>query len=97
MKKLLFGLLLVPTLCFAETWILKNKGGGEITLTKETCKADNGAYPSLSHAYTWTNEMYQEGCWLVMDGNVHIIWVNKDNSRDRRVYPIDSFHKKENY
>lgn len=94
--KVLFGIL-ISTSAFAEAWVLPNTGGGEITLTSQTCKADGGKYPSLRHAYSWTNKIYFEGCWLIQDGNVHIIWVFSDGSRERRVYPIESFNKKGSY
>lgn len=97
MKKMLVLVLLslsVATSVRAETWVMPNQGGGEITLTAKQCTADNGAYPSLRHAYSWTNKIYFEGCWSVIDGNVHIVWVFKDGSRERRVYPVDAFNKK---
>ena len=93
MKKILvlLALLSASIAVRAEAWTMPNTGGGKITLTKETCPVDNYAYPSLKKAYTWTNSFYQEGCWYVIDGNVHIVWVNKDGSRDRRVYDINGF------
>ena len=96
MKKILvlLGLLSVLTSVKAETWVMPNQGGGEITLTNKQCTADNGAYPSLRHAYSWTNQIYFEGCWSLIDGNVHIVWVFKDGSRERRVYQAVSFSKK---
>lgn len=98
MKKVI-GAFFVLTLSFAanaESWYMPNKGNGEITLTKEACYADNQEYKSLSKAYTWTNQIYLEGCWTVIDGNVHIIWVSKDGSRERRVYNITSFIRRAN-
>ena len=95
MKKLLLTFLLsFATSVNAESWYMRNTGGGEITLTKEACYADNQQYTSLSKAYTWTNAIYLEGCWTVIDGNVHIIWISKDGSRDRRVYNINNFVRK---
>ena len=88
---LLVSLLSATTNVNAEAWVMPNTGGGKITLTKEACPVDNYAYPTLRKAYTWTNSFYQEGCWYVIDGNVHIVWVNKDGSRDRRVYDINGF------
>lgn len=95
MKKLL--LILGATLALnanAETWVLPNTSGGEITLTSQACKADNGQYASLKHAYTWTHEAYVEGCWTVVDGNVHIVWLMSSGKRERRVYSLSSFSKK---
>ena len=52
MKKLLFVLGLILTLnAHAESWVMPNEGGGEITLTNKQCTADNGAYPGLKKAY----------------------------------------------
>ncbi len=94
MRKLLLGLLLCAGVAHAETWVMPNQGGGEITLSDQTCKADGGKYTALKHAYSWTNQIYFEGCWLIQDGNVHIIWVHDDGSRNRRVYPVGAFSKK---
>ena len=94
MKKILFGLLLCAGVVQAETWVMPNQGGGEITISSDTCKADGGKYTALKHAYSWTNQIYFEGCWLIQDGNVHIIWVHKDGTRERRVYPPSAFNKK---
>lgn len=89
------GLLLsVATAVKAETWVLPNTSGGEITLTSQACKVDNGRYESLKHAYTWTHEAYVEGCWTVVDGNVHIVWIMSNGTRERRVYSLGSFSKK---
>lgn len=99
MKKILvlLGLLSVLTSVKAETWVMPNQGGGEITLSSDKCKADGGKYTALKHAYSWTNQIYFEGCWLLQDGNIHIIWVFTDGTRERRVYSINSFNKKANY
>ena len=95
MKKLLFVLGLVLALnANAESWVMPNEGGGEITLTSSTCTADNGAYPALKKAYAWTNKIYFEGCWTVIDGNVHVVWMAPNGSRPRNVYPISSFTRR---
>ena len=96
MKKILVSLALLSALTAvkAETWVMPNQGGGEITLTDQTCKADGGKYTALKHAYSWTNQIYFEGCWLIQDSNVHIVWVHRDGTRERRVYPPSSFNKK---
>lgn len=76
---------------------MPNQGGGEITLSSDKCKADGGKYPALKHAYSWTDKAYFEGCWLLQDGNIHIVWVLLDGTRERRVYPPNSFSKKASY
>ena len=97
MKKLLLSLMLVSGVANADVWVMPNNGNGEITITTDVCKADNGAYPALKHAYTWTDKTYFEGCWGVIDGNVQIIWVHHDGNRVRRGYPLGAFNKKQTY
>ena len=97
MKKLLLALALLTGVAQAQTYVMPNNGGGEITLTTQTCKADNGAYTQLKHAYTWSNSVYMEGCWALIDGNVHITWLHSDGTRARRVYDPKYFTKKETY
>ena len=94
MKKLLLSLLFVAGVAQADTWVMPNQGNGEITLTEQTCKADGGKYTALKHAYSWTTSIYFEGCWMIQDGNIHIIWVFSDGTRERRVYPLSAFSKK---
>lgn len=93
MKKILVSLLLCLSAVHAsaEVWVMPNTGGGKITLTKEACPADNYRYTALKKAYTWTNALYIEGCWAVIDGAVHITWMHSDGTRERRVYDIKSF------
>lgn len=97
MKKLLLTLALLTGVANAQTFVMPNSGGGEITLTSDACKADGGKYTSLRHAYSWTNKIYFEGCWALIDGNVHITWMFSDGTRERRVYPPSAFTKKETY
>ena len=95
MKKLLLTLaLFVSFNSYADTWFMTNQGGGEITLTDTTCKADNGKYPALKNAYSWTNKIYFEGCWAMIDGNVHVIWMLPSGERPRNVYSPSSFTRK---
>lgn len=95
MKKLLAALaLLVSINAYAESWAMPNEAGGEITLTSESCKADNGAYPQLKKSYSWSNKIYFEGCWAIIDGNVHVIWMLPSGTRPRNVYNINSFTRK---
>lgn len=92
MKKLLIALgLLLSVNAYAESWVLRNNGGGEITLTKRQCELGGKVYPNLNEAYTWTNQLFIQGCWSVIDGNVHIVWAFSDGSGTRNVYPIANF------
>ena len=98
MKKILVSLLLLLSAhASAETWVMPNDHGGEITITDQTCKADNGRWTSLKHAYAWTNKAYIEGCWTMIDGNVHITWIFSNGNRERRVYSPSGFNKKSSY
>jgi hypothetical protein len=95
MKKLLVALGLVLSItAHAESWVMPNQGGGEITLTDRQCEADNGAYPALKKAYSWTNKIYFDGCWTVIDGNIHVVWMLPNGTRPRNVYPIGSFTRR---
>ena len=95
MKKLLLILGLTLALNVnAESWVMPNTGGGEITLTDQQCTADNGAYPSLKKAYSWTNKTYIDGCWTILDGNVHVVWMLPGGTRSRNVYNINSFARR---
>lgn len=95
MKKLLAAVALLVSLnAFADTWVLRNNNGGEITLTSDTCKADGGRWDKLKHAYSWGTGIYFEGCWAIIDGNVQVTWVLPDGTRPRRVYSISEFSRK---
>lgn len=96
MKKLLLALaLLVSISAHAESWVMTNEGGGEITLTSNACMADGGQYSAkLKKAYTWTNQIYFEGCWGIVDGNVHVVWMMPSGNRPRNVYNINSFSRR---
>lgn len=98
MKKLLLSLLLVSGAVNADVWVMPNEGNGEMVITTDACKADNGKYAgALKHAYTWTDKIYFEGCWGYIDGNIHITWIHPDGNRVRRVYPLNAFSKKQTY
>ena len=85
MKKLLFGLfVLVSGSVMADTWVLQNNGGGQIVLTDRKCPG----HPTLNESYTYTNSIYLNGCWAIMDGKVHVVW---DKGQGRRVYELNDF------
>jgi len=91
MKKLILGLLLVSSAAWADSWYMANQGNGEIVITDQVCKREK----ALKHAYSWTEKIYFEGCWAVIDNNIHIVWFNSDGTSTRRVYRITDFTKKE--
>jgi hypothetical protein len=95
MKKLLLALGLALSLsAHAESWVMPNNGGGEITLTKRQCEYNGKVYGNLNEAYTWSNQVFIPGCWSVVDGNVHIVWAFADGSSARNVYPITRFTRR---
>lgn len=91
MKALLAVLLAAVSLnAAADSWSMPNKGNGEIVLTDVQCKG----YKELFQAYTYTNSGYWDGCWTIIDGDVHIGWKNPNGTVDRRVYKITDFEVK---
>lgn len=84
MKKLLIALLLISSSAMADTWTMKNNGGGQIVLTDRKCEG----FKHLNQAYTYTNDAYLDGCWTLIDGKVHIAW---GKNQGRRVYEINDF------
>lgn len=69
----------------ADTWVMNNNGGGKVVLTDRKCK-DKDA-PTLYQAYTYTNQVYLDGCWALVDGKVHVSW----KGQGRRVYEMNDF------
>ena len=75
-----------------QLFVLPNKGGGEITLTGRQCVINGQNQPELREAYTWSpSSSYEKGCWAIIDGNVHILFLT---SKERRVYRIEDFEVK---
>ena len=76
--------------------VAPNQDGGEIVLTTRNCEADGknftAEYPNLRQAYTYGNNVpYKEGCWTIIDGNVHVLYFHNNS---RRVYPLDGFRRR---
>jgi len=95
MKKLLIALLLISGVANAETVAtLPNQAGGKIVLTNETCKdpATGEIYSALRRAYNYSSAGgSSEGCWLLEDETIVVVWVNSNGSRDRSRYPLANF------
>jgi len=88
-----FVLLLAAAPVFGQVYVLPNKGGGEITITGRPCVIKGQNHPELREAYTWSpSAPYEKGCWTIIDGMVHILFLDTNN---RRVYAIEDFQKKE--
>ncbi len=84
MKKLLLALLLVSGSVMADTWVMPNNGGGQVVLTDRLCKG----YKSIYYAYSYTDKVYLDGCWGLVDGKVHVAW---EKGQGRRVYNMNDF------
>jgi uncharacterized protein YxeA len=92
MKKILAILLFVPILAQAATIAtMPNRAGGKIVLTDEVCKHNNKVYDNLKRAYNYGTQGYTtEGCFVVEDETVVIIWL--DNSAEPKMrYPAENF------
>jgi hypothetical protein len=61
------------------------RAGGKVVLIDRVCNQKDAK--SLRYAYTYTDKAFYEGCWVLMDGKVHVVWGKKE----RRVYEINSF------
>lgn len=99
MRKILsIAALSVFTGCAANVkaqsvFVIPNKGGGEITVTDRPCIINGENKRTLREAYTWTpNHALEKGCWTLVDGMVHILFLE---SGQRRVYPIEDFRQKQ--
>ena len=80
----------------AQVLVSPNNDGGEIVLTMRDCEADGvnytKQYPHLRQAYTYGDRTpYREGCWTLIDGNVHVLYFHNNS---RRVYPMDGFTRR---
>ena len=84
MKKLLICMLFISSSAMADTWVMPNQGGGQVVLTDRKCQG----YKSLFYAYTYTENVFLDGCWTLLDGKVHIAW---DKRQGRRVYNLNDF------
>lgn len=94
MKTILAGLILLAASAVqAQVFYLPNRGGGEIVLTARACIVNGQNYPGAREAYTWTpNSRKQQACWEIIDGNVHVIYID---TRQIHVYRIEEFQRKE--
>lgn len=90
---LCFALLGGSKACLAEAIAsMPNQGQGKIVLTNDACKVDGKTYSSLYRAYNYTVEGYgSEGCYVVEDDTVVVIWRKSDGTSQRMRYPLDNF------
>ena len=94
MKKLLAGLLMVPSVAFAAAFSMPNQNGGEIVITDRVCSYKDQDFKSLRAAYSYWNGGFIEGCWLIVDDMVRIIWIRDGGGSDTRVYNFSDFRPK---
>jgi hypothetical protein len=92
LKHLLLLAFLFPTLAQAGAIAtMPNRAGGKIVLTDEACKHNSKVYENLNRAYNYGAQGFTtEGCFLVEDETVVIIWL--DNSAEPKMrYPAENF------
>jgi len=90
--KALIALLLIPSVAAAEAYSVPNQNGGEIVITDRPCVVNNKTIENLMEAYSWGKGPMMKACWRVVDGDIHMIFLDDG---DRMVYPIRAFKKKE--
>ena len=101
MKKIL-ALLLLSLSAHASAEMLAwlgNQAGGRIVLTDEVCidPVTKERYDQLKRAYNYgSSGGTSEGCYLLEDESVVVIWVNS-RSRDKSRYPLENFTFNKNY
>jgi hypothetical protein len=83
MKKLFLILAIVSNMAQADTWVMPNQGGGQVVLTDRLCQG----YKNLYYAYTYTDRVFLDGCWRLLDGKIHIVYENGE----KRVYEASDF------
>ena len=94
MKKLLVALIMVPSVAFAAAFSMPNKNGGEIVITDRVCSYKDQDYKTLRAAYSYWNGGFIEGCWLIVDEMVRIIWLREGGGYDVRMYNFTDFSPK---
>lgn len=91
--RLLLALLFMPVVALAESWSMPNQNGGEIVITDRNCFYKGEDYGPLKQAYTHWNGGYIEGCWLLEDGMIKILWQDPKGITPR-MYKIEHFTQK---
>jgi hypothetical protein len=96
MKKLLIALAMVPTLALANSFSMPNQNGGEIVITDRPCTFKGKTYDPLKHAYSYWSNGTLNGCWMITDNMIEIIWFveHGEPEKNRRFYNPESFKRK---
>jgi hypothetical protein len=101
MKKIV-ALLLLSLSAHASAEMLAwlgNQAGGRIVLTDEVCvdPVTKERYDALKRAYNYGSAGgTSEGCYLLEDESVVVIWVNT-SGRSKSRYPLENFTFNKNY
>ena len=103
MRKILIDTLLAGLMGSASAEMiasLPNKAGGRIVLTDQICKdpVTDEIYSQLRRAYNYSTEGgSDEGCWLIEDETVVVVWVPRGAKRTQSRYPLQNFTINPNY
>lgn len=93
MKNFIALLLLVPSICFGGVIAsMPNQAGGKIVLTDTDCRHNNKSYKGLYKAYNYGNTgNTNDGCWVLEDEAITVIWINPDDTFIKYRYPVQNF------
>lgn len=94
MKKVFAALLILPNIAWAAAFSMPNKNGGEIVITDRVCTFNNEDFHGLRNAYSYWNGGYLEGCWLIVDEMIRIVWFRPGGGHDVRMYNFTEFKPK---
>lgn len=93
MKKLFATILILLSVNIyaSEVYVLKNRLGGQIVLTDKQCPFPEGEI--FLYAYTWADTSKIEGCWVLIDRTVHVIWDAPNGPVEKQYNPRDFVKK----
>jgi len=92
MKKFLVTILLsLPLVASANMMVMKNKQGGFIALSKDTCPLEHDKTNPLYMALATSENVNVPGCWFFMDMTVHIFWFQEGKQPEKYEYPALEF------
>lgn len=82
----------LSTATSAQTLRLNNESGGEIVLTKRTCKVKGQDFSPLLAAYGYSGKGGSLlGCWYIQDDLINVLWFNPNGTTDLSIYPPENF------
>jgi hypothetical protein len=75
MKKLIFALLLMTSVCRAEEWMeTQNEAGGKILFLTYTCPEGKEGRKVIA---TMRDGGTVHGCWYFFAEMIHVVWVGQ--------------------